>query len=326
MWYNLPAPTPWGRLYNTSMEQIACPLCGAEHFRPVHALADWQHGLEGEFRLVHCQVCGVRYLNPRPDVVELAHYYPADYEPYRREALSDGPWWRRAARLYGLDKRCRAVTAFVSGGRLLDVGCASGDFLARMHRYGGWEVVGIEPDARAAALARECYGLSIHVGRLDEVEFPSACFDVVTLWDVLEHLPRPGASLERIARWLRPGGWLILRTPDASSPYARAWGRYWAGWDAPRHLVVYDRATLAEQLRQSGFRVWRVWTMSGSYALTALSWRYWLRAKGYPSACRSVLENPLSQAIGAPLCWLVDRLGGALLTVAAQTRERQDSI
>jgi 2-polyprenyl-3-methyl-5-hydroxy-6-metoxy-1,4-benzoquinol methylase len=307
-------------------EEVPCPLCASDQPQRVYQLEDWQHGLGGPFSLVRCGACGALYLTPRPSEVELARYYPRDYEPYQPHALTGGLWWRRLPRLYGLDKRCRAVTHLLASGRLLDIGCAAGDFMVRMRQHGAWDVAGIEPDACAAQYARERYDLQVYTGRVDEVELPEAQFDVVTLWDVLEHLPQPGASLQRIARWLRPGGWLLLRTPDAASFYARAWGRYWAGLDAPRHLVVFDRTSLERLLMQSGFQVARAWSLSGSHALTVLSWRYWLRARGHALGWSRLLDNPLTQALTAPLFWLIDRRGGALVTVAArkQTEERLD--
>jgi 2-polyprenyl-3-methyl-5-hydroxy-6-metoxy-1,4-benzoquinol methylase len=302
----------------TGMEKVACPLCSADRPRPTYQVEEWQHGRGGSFYIVRCEECGLLYLNPRPTMAELSHYYPPGYAAYQRGPLESGPWWARRARLYGLDKRCRAVTRSISGGRLLDVGCATGDFLARMRRYGPWELAGVEQDAQAAALGRQQYGLKIHTGRVDEVNLKPGCFDVVTMWDVIEHLPQPGASLRRMAEWLRMGGWLLVRTPDAGSPYARALGRYWAGFDAPRHLSVFDRSSLMRLLTENGFQIERVWTLSGSHALTVLSWRYWLRARGASLTWTKLLGNPVAQVLSTPVFWLIDRLGGALVTIAAR--------
>jgi 2-polyprenyl-3-methyl-5-hydroxy-6-metoxy-1,4-benzoquinol methylase len=302
----------------TGMEKVACPLCSADRPRPTYQVEEWQHGRGGSFYIVRCEECGLLYLNPRPTMAELSHYYPTGYAAYQRGPLENGPWWTRRARLYGLDKRCRAVTHSISGGRLLDVGCATGDFMARMRRYGPWELTGLERDERAASVARRQYGLEVYTGHLGEVELAQGRFDVVTMWDVIEHLPRPGASLQRIGEWLRPGGRLIIRTPDADSPYARAFGRYWAGLDAPRHLVVFGRSTLMRLLTENGFEIERVWTLSGSHALTVLSWHNWLQARGASLTWTKLLGNPAAQILSTPVFWLIDRLGGALVTIAAR--------
>ena len=93
------------------MHETACPLCGADRPHPAyHITRDCQHGTRGPFHGVRCTECGVLYLNPRPSAAELARYYPTEYAPYQRGPLESGPWWARWMRLYGLDKRCRAVT------------------------------------------------------------------------------------------------------------------------------------------------------------------------------------------------------------------------
>jgi len=300
------------------MAYTTCPLCDSDCPQVAYHVEDWLHGLNGSFRIVRCGHCNALYLNPRPEGAELARYYPSDYEAFGRRALGSEPPWRRALRLYGLDKRCRTVTNLMSGGRLLDVGCATGDFLARMRQNGSWQVTGLEMNEAAATQGSHHYGLEIRTGSVDEVEFAPRSFDVVTLWDVIEHLPQPKASLKRIANWLRPGGWVVVRTPDAGSLYARAFGRYWAGLDAPRHLVVFDRSSLNRLAAESGFEVKRVWTLSGSHALTVLSLRYWLRARGHSLGWSRLLGNPLAQVVTSPAFWLIDRLSGALVTMTAR--------
>ena len=300
------------------MEMGPCPLCDSHHPVLAYQLWDWPHGLGGLFSLVRCTSCGALYLDPRPGAAELALFYPADYAAYTRETLQEGAWLERQLRLYGLAKRCRTVAGLARGGRLLDVGCATGDFIALMRSYGPWSVVGIELDSNVASLARERYGLEVLNGSVDALDLPPASFDVITLWDVLEHLPDPRVSLHRIATWLRPGGCLVIRTPDAGSLHARIWGPYWAGLDTPRHVVVFNRASLARLSTSVGLTVERMWSLSGSHAVTVLSWRRWLQARGFSPSWSLLLANPLTQVLTWPLFWLLDRRGGALVTVCAR--------
>ena len=149
------------------MEDVSCPLCDANRPLPLFRAQDWQYGLPGKFEIVRCGQCGGIYLSPRPDAREMVRFYPADYAAYARDALREGPGLQRRLRLYGLTKRCRTVAKLAKGGHLLDVGCATGDFIALMRAYGQWSVVGIELDERAASLARERYGLTVVNGSID---------------------------------------------------------------------------------------------------------------------------------------------------------------
>lgn len=302
-----------------AMESIPCPLCEGNTPRPVHTLADWQQGAEGVYHLVRCTACGLLYLNPRPTREAMGRHYPADYAPFQRADPRALPWWRRPWRGYGLAKRRRAVTRLIPRGRLLDVGCADGTFLAAMQATGAWDVVGLERDPGAASYARERHGIAVHCVDVDEATFDEGALDAITLWDVLEHLHSPRDTLRRIRPWLGDGGWLVIRVPDAGSPWARVFGRFWAGFDAPRHLVTFDRRTLGRLLAECGYGARAQWTLSGSHAMAVLSVYAWLRATGRPRAWGRLLDNPISQALTAPLFWLADRaLGGALVTVAAQ--------
>jgi 2-polyprenyl-3-methyl-5-hydroxy-6-metoxy-1,4-benzoquinol methylase len=301
------------------MEHTPCPLCGANAARPVHELADWLYGTEGRYRLVRCGACGLLYLNPRPARDAMPRHYPSEYAPFQCPGARARPRWQGPWRGYGLAKRCRAVMRLVPRGRLLDVGCASGAFLAAMRGTGAWDVVGLERDEGAATWARERHGITVYNADVDEATFDEGAFDAITLWDVLEHLRSPGDTLRRLRPWLRDGGWLVLRVPDGGSPWARLFGRYWAGLDAPRHLVTFDRRTLRRLLATCGYNVKAEWTLSGTHAMAVLSVNAWLRATGRRRGWVRLLDSPIAQAFTAPPLWLTDRLlGGALVTVAAQ--------
>ena len=87
---------------------------------------------------------------------------------------------------------------------------------------------------------------------------------------------------------------------------------------APRHLVPFDRSTLARLLADAGFRISRIWTLFGSHAMTVLTWRCCLQARGHSPTCTRLLGNPLAQVVIPPAFWLIDRLGGALVTMTAR--------
>jgi SAM-dependent methyltransferase len=134
---------------------------------------------------------------------------------------------------------------------LLDVGCGDGAFLAEA-RDCGWQVVGLEPDHRAAAVARQ-RGLEVRVGGLECLQAQTGAFDVITLSHVIEHLPRPVQALRDCRRLLKPGGQLWLETPNVDSLGHQVFGENWRGLEAPRHFVLFSPRALERALAAAGF-------------------------------------------------------------------------
>ncbi len=234
------------------MEQISCPVCGEHSALPLLNKHDRFSGVE--FTYVCCSTCGLIYLNPRPDPVEILRYYPDRYEAYQPQSAMEKPrhGWRPAG---PRQAQFQFVTLHApQPARLLDVGCGTGDFLDYARRN-GWQVAGTELNPQIAELAHSTYGLVVYSGALEEAPLGEAQFDVVTLWDVLEHLPDPCASLRRCQSLLRPGGLLVFSIPNLDSFDRFLFGTAWIGWDAPRHFNLFDRNTLRYLLDRSGFHL-----------------------------------------------------------------------
>ncbi len=292
-----------------------CPICLGQGAQETLLLHDWAYTGEGPFAYRRCARCGALYAAEPVAPEALARYYPAHYAAY--SAAGAGSRLGAIAREVGLFKRCRAVERLRKGGRLLDVGCGAGAFVQAMQAR-GWQAVGLERDAQAAQAARE-RGLDVRAGEAPTHPFAPRSFDVITLWDVLEHLERPREALQGIAQWLAPGGWLVLRTPDAGSLQARVFGRWWAGYDAPRHRAIYTRRALDALLREGGLLPRPLPGPTGSYALAALSLQNGALAHRWPRWCATAAAHPLGQALCLPPTALLDALaGGAELLWAAR--------
>jgi ubiquinone/menaquinone biosynthesis C-methylase UbiE len=233
---------------------VPCNLCGSKDALPLFRTHDRLLDLPGRYCLVQCQRCGLVYVNPQPTWDERAAHYAVEYRGYHHLEAEPSSLQRWGMR-YGLHKRWRIVSRYASGGRLLDVGCGSGDWVHWMHRIRGWLAYGLERVAEVASLARQQCGARVVIGDLTQLGFSRASFDVVTLWTVLEHLADPRQGLTECARVLREGGLLVLRTVTAASWGAHWFGPCWLGYDAPRILYAFSPRTLHSLLEQTGVTV-----------------------------------------------------------------------
>jgi 2-polyprenyl-3-methyl-5-hydroxy-6-metoxy-1,4-benzoquinol methylase len=141
---------------------------------------------------------------------------------------------------------------FVPQGRLLDVGCGSGEWLASMGSL-GWKVDGVDFDENAVRVARQ-KGLAVRCGALEQQAFPDESFDAVVLNHVIEHVPNPIGTVAECARILKPGGKLILFTPNSSSLSHKLFKQDWRGLEPPRHLHVFSAPNLRSLLARAGLR------------------------------------------------------------------------
>jgi SAM-dependent methyltransferase len=307
------------------MRRVDCPLCDIDRAEAVTEVQDRLLGVEGQFALVKCPECGLLYLNPQPTMDEIARYYPAEYDSFVYPNQGHMSWLRRASIDYGLRKRRRAVTRYKKAGRLLEVGCATGIFLNAMRETGPWDVYGVDISEPAIRYARDVFGLNVFRGQLEEARFPDNHFDVVVLWDVLEHLPNPKSALLEIRRVLADDGWLVFRVPNLDSLDAKLFGPYWAGLDAPRHFTVFSEATLRRLLDVTGFTLARTACISGTYPTFVLSMRFWARDHLSPLAqvwLRRVLESAVVRLLVSPFFLIVDKLKkSSVVTVYARARK-----
>ena len=293
------------------MEWTTCNLCSSNQTVLYYKGRDRQLGGTERFQLVRCQQCGLIYLNPRPSRDEISRYYPDDYEPFIRFRHHRSGLLARWSYTRYLDKRCRAVMRWKSSGRLLDVGCATGEFLARMKEY-GWQVQGVELSPTASETARRKYDLDVFTGDLAQARFPDRHFDVVTLWDVLEHLHDPLAELAEINRILKDDGLLVIELPNTKSFDAALFGSYWIGLDMPRHLYVFPPSSLETMLKQGGFQIVSQRCFSGGYGAFMLSLNFWIEEQPFEWLGRLVTilsKGPTLRLLLMPYIYLAYALG-----------------
>jgi methionine biosynthesis protein MetW len=155
-----------------------------------------------------------------------------------------------------LDALAMYLEAPASGARVLDVGCGSGKLLPQM-RAMGWQAEGIEVDPKAVETAQK-RGLPVKLGQLRDLSFPDAHFDAIHMSHVIEHVHDPAALLQECNRILKPGGRLVILTPNTLSYGYRRFGSSWLNLDPPRHLILFNRTNLRRLVEQQRFRIERL--------------------------------------------------------------------
>ncbi len=266
-------------------EVFACPVCGSESKQLLYSnLRDPLYSVPGEWNYAKCSHCGLMFLSPRPTSEDIGKAY-AIYPTHQSDALPNTLLRRLRsyaksgylANRFGYSRNVGALQQisgwfihlhpgwleYINGnvmylsnsrkGRILDVGCGAGETLAELHQL-GWKTEGVEPDAEAAAVARG-KGLRVWTGELMDRGFPQNSFDVVTLSHVIEHVHDPIELLAECARVLKPGGLLVVATPNAESLGARYFGRHWRVLEPPRHLTVFSRQTLERAAKAANLSV-----------------------------------------------------------------------
>ncbi len=240
-----------GRIPENALQPVDCGFCGGAEQRLKFE--------DGPFRVVTCATCGLTYVTPRLTDAKLIEevydegYWSSDaakvrgYTDYRQ----DRPLYLRTYR-----RRMRVVRRhFPKAGRVLDVGCAAGYFL-RVMQEEGWDVTGLEPSDAIRPQAEELLGAqNVKAGLLGQVDLAPGSFDLITMWDVIEHIPDPVAAVREVGKLLAPGGRFLIETQNVDSRAARLLGKRWQHYKHAEHIYHFNPKTLAAVLAKADFHV-----------------------------------------------------------------------
>lgn len=262
---------------NNNTHQInICEICGSRDLIHTYNGKDRLLGINGEFEILQCKHCDLYLVSPKLPEEEMSNYYPQEYLCYRKAIEDSENIFQRINQSLARNKLCRQVEKRTKQkGILLDVGCATGIFLDGM-RQRGWQVRGVEPNQDAAQYAQDRFGLDVFPGYLHEVKLESDTFDVVTIWDVLEHVPDPHAFVNDIYRVLKPGGLIIANLPNGEAWERYLFGKYWVGWEIPRHYRTFTPTSIKNFLTGQGFTNIDVFSFIGRHGVFILSVKFWL--------------------------------------------------
>lgn len=283
-----------------------CKLCGSSAALLHKTMTDRMVGTPGTWHLIHCTNprCGLAWPDPTPTPEQLTTAYAS----YYTHAAGGGTSKIRAlynrmkdaylAHQFGyvakgaslpeklggrllasLPHRKAAFDASVMwlpcvpGGKVLEIGCGNGNLLAHLKAL-GWQVQGVEPDPKSAAIAQSKL-LPVLAGELGAGSFAPQSFDAIVMSHVIEHIADPVALISICQVLLKPGGRLVMLTPNLDALGHRLFGRDWLHLDAPRHLNLFTQNALLAACRQAGFADVLCsttlrdanWTLGGSLAL-----------------------------------------------------------
>jgi SAM-dependent methyltransferase len=240
-------------------------LCGAAQSTPLLSAPDRFHGRDKLYRLERCSVCTCVWLLAPPPPEEMGVHYDESY--HRNIAASGesdaGARWQKHRDL---------ISQLKQSGSILDIGCNSGGFLSTMNRS-AWKLHGIEIEPSMAQKAKQATGAEVFVGDVMKAPFPDESFDVITCFDVLEHVYEPRDMLMKVRAWLKPGGVFYTVLPNIDSWESRLFGGYWYGLELPRHLFHFSPTSLRYVMDSLGFEEVHLKTRT-SYVELSLGYVY----------------------------------------------------
>ncbi|MBX2921436.1 MAG: class I SAM-dependent methyltransferase [Chitinophagaceae bacterium] len=238
-----------------NISYTSCPICKAENFESVFYVKDYT--VSGrEFEIVHCKSCGVRLTQNVPGENEIGAYYKsADYISHNHNSKGLISQLYRKVRNYTVKQKAGIIKKYtkLSEGSLLDIGCGTGAFIYTMAQL-RWNVTGLEPDADARNTAKALYGIET-LSSDCLFSLPADSFNAITLWHVLEHVHRLHENVAQMKRLLTKDGVIFIAVPNYTCQDARVYGKYWAGYDVPRHLYHFSPHAMEVLMQQHNLKV-----------------------------------------------------------------------
>lgn len=269
-----------------------CPYCGAES-QPWFTSKDYNRHVTTEvFHHYHCPECELIFISPVPE--NLGSYYPESYHfipesVNRLEKTSEQERYK-----------IEIVQRFIKAGNLLEIGPSYGGF-SHLAKKAGFCVDAIEMNAKCCEFLRDVAG--VHAIKSDDpvqALRKAGSYDVIALWHVIEHLPNAWETLEAMCSHVKPGGYVVLASPNPDSFQFRVMGRYWLHVDAPRHIMLIPTKLLVSKMGQLGMKAeWMTTGDEGSLRCNIGGWEFFFINLSSRRYIKTILHR-----IGRLAAWL----------------------
>ncbi len=296
---------------------MKCLICGDQNWEYLFPARDRMFGIAGKFSEYRCGNCGFVRLDPQPSRKELPKYYPSthyySYSAETKRSFFGSIRSYMVTHLYQPTFFSRVLESFlrvpamprrIRKGKILDIGCGSGDTLSLLQSV-GWECYGLDIDTHAIDAAHKRGLKHAALGSYEAMKkYQDNFFDVIRLYHVIEHLPDPSDCLKLARKKLKPGGEIIIGTPNIGSIIARIARQYWYNLDCPRHLYLFTPFTLRKLLQKNN------WTVFNTTFCSAGGWigsiQYIIKDKLADSI--DLINQPILIMLFYPLEWVLDKL------------------
>lgn len=242
------ASLPYGET-ELPLESVGCYMCSSSEGK---CIVD-----EPPFKVIRCAECSFVYVTPRVPDSHLHLIYQTEYfnSPDAGDFGYTDYTKDREGYIRTFEKKARIIRRFKQSGRVLEVGSAAGFFLRAM-KEAGFEADGIEVSEFVSEFARTELGIdTVFTGKLEDAPYDKGAYDVLALWDVIEHLADPAAELRRMREFLKPDGVLVMQTQNVDSFFAKLLGAKWQHFKHLEHVYHFSPRTMKELLARSGFEI-----------------------------------------------------------------------
>lgn len=271
-----------------------CPWCGSDKAQINLWLKD-EFLTKEDFHICECLNCGLLYTMPRPSKDKIGDYYKSE-EYYSHQENTKGfiPKVYERVKKTNLKHKYTLASKGLGIGKMLDIGCGVGDFLhtAELH---GWECTGVEPSEDAKVIAQKRTKAKIFSSE-DLESLPDGCFDLITMWHVLEHVDDLKWQITQLQRLIKENGRIVIALPNYKSYDGQYYKEHWAAYDVPRHLNHFNKTTLTKIFRTNGLELVKMDKLKwDAYYISYLSEQYKIHSlplirgafRGWISNCKA---------------------------------------